>query len=195
MYRRLVTLTLVATLIAGCGSMEVRRVGVDSSEMPSPADPSGLRIQIPAPHDVYVVLQDRAGQRVLQQTTMSLATMKEFYDLDFRGGPFTSRELSVSLHPNGTLKEYSFTAAQKVSDTIDGLADATSAINEARLAIKEAEKPAVSPDPVAEENEELQLQLINLMLKANIEALLSGQKPPFEGIPGGSYTGGTLDVQ
>lgn len=185
MYRRLVTLALVASLTAACGSMQVRRVGVDADEVPSPADPAGLRIQVPAQHDVYVVLQDAAGQRVLQQTTMSLATAQEFYDLGFKGGTFNSRELNVSVHPNGTLKDYSFTTTQRVSDAIDGLADATSAINDARLAIKEAEKPAATPDPVAEENEALHLQLVNLMLKANIEALLSGKTPPFEGIPGG----------
>jgi hypothetical protein len=170
-------LCAILVFLPACGSMKVERVGTDAVD-----EVHGLRVQVPGPHDVVAVLHDDAGERVVKETRMSLPAEDEFYDLGFKGGQFRSRVLNVSLHPNGTLKSYTFTSTQKLGEALQSFAEATKSVREGLEEVAEAKE---EPDPTEVANAELELEILNLMLKANLEAAQNGQPLPYPGIVGG----------
>lgn len=174
-------LLVPALFLCACGSMLVNRI---PETLKDPKDPNktilereGVIVQVSVPYEVVTVLRDAQGERVVKATVVSLPAADEFYEIGFKGGAFNARELAIELHPNGTLKEYNFTKTQKVSDSVQNLADAAVAVAKARKEIEDAEE--APPNPVASENAELQLQLLNTMLKANLAALEEGRPLPF----------------
>lgn len=140
----------------------------------------GVVVQIPALYDVVSVLVDPAGKRVLKGTSLSLPADDEFLEVGFKGGTFRSQELTVALHPNGALAQYKLTSTERVSDTAQQVADASKSFNDALDALAEANKPSAPVDPLIAENEQLQRQLLNAMLRANLDAIARGEDPPFE---------------
>ncbi|HKH46399.1 MAG TPA: hypothetical protein VKM72_17195 [Thermoanaerobaculia bacterium] len=174
-------------LLAACGSMNVvhvvRKPQSAQAQPPVQAAPAekvdGLRVQVPRPHEVIVVLHDPAGKRVLKTTTLSLPAKNEFYDLSFQGGLFSAREVTVKVHPNGALDEFKFDSKQEVDAAIQNVADATGTVTKALK-----ENAPVTPDPVETENSQLKLQLLNEMLKANLKAIEEGRPLPFPDIFG-----------
>lgn len=180
-------------LLASCGSMDVVHVvrkpettqaqppakteqpqGTKAAQGASSEKVNGLRVQVPRPHEVIVVLHDPAGKRVIKATTLSLPAKNEFYDLSFQGGLFNSREVTVKVHPNGALDEFKFDSKQEVDAAVQSAADATGTV------AKALEETATTPtNPVEAENSQLKLELLNAMLKANRKALEEGRPLPF----------------
>ena len=163
----------VALLTVACGSMTVRRVPIDAAA-------NGLRVQVPVPTDVVTVVHHE-GKRLVGHAQMALPARCEVYELDFQGAWLKSRELAVALHPNGALKDYSFTTTDKSGEGIQQSADAVNTLREAAEEIQEAQK---QPDPVASENEQLELEILNFMLQENKKALEEGRPLPYPDIVG-----------
>lgn len=170
------TMVVAALCSSGCGSMQVRRVPASGAEV------NGLRVQVPAAHDLVTVLHDEpSGERVVRFTRMILPATDEYYELDMTGGLFKARALAVTLNPNGTVKTYSFTTAAKIAEALQQAAEATSTVQDAVIKVEEAKK---QPNPVEVENAKLEIEILNMMLKANREALKEGRPLPYPGIVG-----------
>lgn len=180
-------LTLVVTMgaVAGCGSMSADRV-------PPQTSPAGLRVQVPVPHDVIMLTLDAKKGRVMRSTVLSLPDPEQHFELNFKGGAFKSRELNVSVHPNGALKSYSFDVKQQVSEAAGALAAAAGAIHATAEHIEKAKAPAAPSPPYSEENALLQLQLLNMMLQANLEAISNGEPLPYPEIFGSTEGDGQM---
>jgi hypothetical protein len=170
----------IALLTVACGGMQVRRVPLDSSGIPANSMVEGLRVQVPVPNEVVTVVHHE-GERVVGHAQMSLPARCEVYELDFKGAWLKSRELGVAVHTNGALKDYSFTTTDKSGEGIQQSADAVNALREAAEEIQEAQK---QPDPVASENEQLELEILNFMLQENKKALEEGRPLPYPEIVG-----------
>lgn len=156
--------------------MHVRRLTIADIEKPD-FRPQGVLVQVPVPYDVVAVLVGPSGDRVLKAANLSLPADDEFLDLGFKGSTFRSQELSVGLHPNGSVAEYKLDSVQKVSDTVQSVAGATKGITDTLVEIQKAQ-PAAS-NPVDTENSALRLEILNLMLKENLRAIQEGRALPF----------------
>lgn len=158
--------------------MHIRRL--TSANLADGATIAGVLVQVPTPYDVFAVLLDPKRERVVKATTLSLPSQDEFLDLDFKGRLWRSQELTLSFHDNGGLNEYKLDSKEEVSEGTQKLADSTKAVTDTLLEIEKAKQKPSAQDPVAAANDELKLQLINAMLKANLEAVQRGDEPPFD---------------
>ena len=179
-FRTLFLLAMFGAIATGCGSMKVNRIPATMDDTAR----EGLVLQVPVLHDVFTVMHDSQGERILKRTTVSLPSTQEFYEIDFKGGWLRSRELEVKVNSNGTLKEYSFLTKQKVSNAMASLAEANSEVTTARTELIKAEAEAAAKknqtsNAVSDENAQLQLEMLNLMLKANLEAIGNGSTLPY----------------
>lgn len=157
--------------------MRVRRLRAE--DLKDGVELHGVLVQVPVPYTVVTLLQGPAGDRVLQTTTLSLPADDEFLDIGFAGKFLRARELDVKVHASGALDEYTFDTKQKIDKGAQSLAEATDAVTKSLQDIEKAKKEAAPPDPVTAENAELELAILNLMLKANLEAVQEGRPLPY----------------
>lgn len=156
--------------------MHVRRL--TSADLAKPdLTLEGVLVQVPVTYDVIAVLIGPSGDRVLKAANLNLPADDEFLDLGFKGSTFRSQELSVGLHPNGSVSTYKLDSVQKFSDSAQSLADATKSVTNSLVEIQKAQPATVNP--LDTQNAQLRLEILNLMLQANLEAIQQGKPLPF----------------
>jgi hypothetical protein len=163
----------LAMATAACGSVGVRRVHVSTD---AKEDVKGVRVQTAALHRVVVAIEEPGGAIKYRAADVILPSKDEQYEFEMSGGLFRKVELEAALYPNGTLKSYKVDSDQKVTTAVENASGAIDAITKARADAAKAKEPA---DPVEKENGALKLEVINLMLKANQEALKAGEPLPY----------------
>ena len=134
----------------------------------------------PIPHEVIAVFPEVPGSdRIVQsKTRLILPAKKEGYVLGYRGAVFFSRDLSITLNPDSTLKEVKLNSETQVAKGVEDLNKSVENVGKTVGEIKEAQAQK-KKDPVEGENESLKKELLNLMLKANKDAAAQGQPLPY----------------
>lgn len=170
----LAVIVACSVLLPGCGKMHANRLSARN------ANPDGVLVQVPAEHGVFAVLPESKDNVAFRLATVTMPSRQEVYDIDFRGGMFASSKLMLDVHPSGTVKKLRF---ERVDTGSQSLSNSAGAISAAAAKQRELEAEEEDPgNPVDAENAELQRQLLNLMLQANIEAAQNGRELPFPGV-------------
>jgi hypothetical protein len=169
-------------------------------ELPKPNVPiPGLTVYSDTPHELIAVFPSLPGAETItaKRTVISIPPLNQLYVVNFHGAMFATRELTVTVHPDTSLKKVDLNVETTLSDQLDKLSESVSTLATARKEIrdqkreeqkeardreKELKDEAKAQDPLALENEAIKRELLNLMLKANRDAAQRGAELPYPGI-------------
>ena len=173
---------LVAMMIAGCSSgLTTSRIGANALNNQSKLN--GLVTNVSKPHVVVAVLPKRPGASEFEvvATSMPLPADDEYYVVGYQGALFATRELQVDLNSDTTVQRVKLSSQSTAATDLESIA---TALDTAKADVKEIkeDQAARKKDPVAEANADLKEETINLMLKANRDAILAGKDLPFPDI-------------
>jgi len=163
-------------LLVGCGAaLKTERLPFSGVN-----DVKGLAVNQSVPHKVFAIFPEAPGSNskeklVVQKTSEFLTSSAELYTINYRGAPFATRQLEVDLHGDSSVKRVKVTSSQQLPEALESLAGAAKSAGDVR-------KNLASPDPLVNENTSIELQLKNLMLQANLNAIGQGIDPPYPGI-------------
>ena len=115
----------------------------------------------------------RARQRII-----ALPSRKEHYDLEFKGNLFTDSDLTINFHTGGSLKTFELSKSSDIDSALSALGGSLESVNTALEEI-DKKKAGTVVDPVDAENQKLGLEIMNLMLEANRDAIAQGKTPPY----------------
>jgi len=167
-------LSCLAGLPACAASLEVQRIRVGTT-----GPLAGLVVNHNVPYQLVSVFRDAPGSEHLTSCTSEamLPSREELYVIGYHGALFSTRELKVELNPDTTLKRVRISSESQSGKSSDSLSSAGGTIASAAqsvLAIR-----AAQPTATGAENQALQEQVLNLMLKANKNAIDKGQPLPY----------------
>jgi len=164
-------------LLAGCGAtLKTERLLLSNVS----SNVNGLAVNQSVPHDVYVIFPEAPSSKklVTLKTRGFLTSSTELYTINYRGALFATRQLEVDLNGDSSVKRVKVTSAQQLPEALESLASAAKSAGNVQ---KNLASPA-SPNPLMNENTSIELQLKNLMLQANLNAIKQGIAPPYPGI-------------
>lgn len=168
---------LFLAFLAGCGAtlkterLPLSKVGDIKN---------GLAVNQSVPHDVLAIFPEAPGSTklVTLKTRELLTSPTELYTINYRGALFASRQLEVDLHGDSTVKRVKVTSTQQLPEALESLAGAAKSAGD----IQKNLATPTSPNPLVDENTSIEIQLKNLMLQANLNAIRQGIAPPYPGV-------------
>jgi hypothetical protein len=174
---RFLLVVAVQLALAGCYSaIATRRVPIARQ-----GEIAGLAVNHNTAHRVIAVFPKSMGSRdlTIEQTTAMLPERGTLYEVNYTGALFRSRELKVELHADTTLKKIELNDVLSLPEDLAALREAAAAVQPVKTAIDEAKQKPTAAEVLGLENAALQAQILNAMLKANLEAVQSGEQPVY----------------
>lgn len=168
-------LLLAAGSLQACAGLTVQR-----QAFPPVGKINGLAVNHNLPHHVVAVFRQRpgAGQIITRQATAMLPSQQEFYVVGYNSGLFSTRELTVELNTDSTIKMVDFDSKSTLADDLGKMAKAVDSVTKLRKDIQ-AEQEKKEQEKAAEDDVQMRKELLRLMLEANMEAARTGQKLPY----------------
>ncbi len=136
----------------GCAGLSVHRTAVETDPAKD-TDVKGLRVQVAEPHTVVFVTREGSGKIVGKKSTAMLPSQRVLYDIDFRGGLFSKKDLAVNLHPDGTIKKVTFNRDQNLEELFKTLSDTAKKTGETLKEYEQAKAAAEERERAAKQAE------------------------------------------
>jgi hypothetical protein len=165
---------LLFAILAGCGAtLTTQRLPTTQLDKVN-----GLAVNHNVPYELIAIFPTEAGSTEVtyERAIALLPSADEIYVINFSGQLFTSRSLEVELHPDTTVKRVKIDSKATIDEGLNNLTEAATQVGELRKALQKKEPPPA----LDAENEKLQREILNLMLRTNVEAIRRGEQPPYK---------------